>query len=298
MPTAPHACSTLRPVRCRASIARRCCSDGVPRWSGSAPRVLRLEQVIGDRGDGFECPMTRQDLAIDWLGLVLETVSRNLNVLAKRRLIEIRHHTRFKVLDRRALRTEAGQTADTPFGLLAEGEAPTSHGIGVGPGSGAEPGREMSSVGGVGGRLDRLAARALALRFRRRRALRLDRLRLLARRRFGVLGRACLAFGRSLLPLPDRQDRAGRAEAFDQIAQADLFDRRQRLAPIDPADRPLVLFTVVLKLGLDPELVEVDLAEVEPLIPALENTDTNRASSSRSRRPVPPLPSPRSLPAS
>ncbi|WP_407047842.1 helix-turn-helix domain-containing protein [Methyloraptor flagellatus] len=82
--------------------------------------VLRLEQVIGDRGDGFECPMTRQDLA-DWLGLVLETVSRNLNVLAKRRLIEIRHHTRFKVLDRRALRTEAGQTADTPFGLLAEG---------------------------------------------------------------------------------------------------------------------------------------------------------------------------------
>jgi CRP-like cAMP-binding protein len=48
-------------------------------------------------------PMSRSDIA-DYLGLTMETVSRNLTQLKRRRLIEIPDGKRLRVLDTAALR--------------------------------------------------------------------------------------------------------------------------------------------------------------------------------------------------
>ncbi|GAJ27789.1 Crp/Fnr family transcriptional regulator [Acidomonas methanolica] len=51
-------------------------------------------------------PMTRTDIA-DYLGLTIETVSRMLNMLRRDGLIEVKHITRIRVIDRPALAIRA-----------------------------------------------------------------------------------------------------------------------------------------------------------------------------------------------
>jgi CRP-like cAMP-binding protein len=67
-----------------------------------AAGVLRLSEVLSADGVGFDCPLSRQDLA-DWLGLVIETVSRNLTALQRRGLIGVARFTRFEIRDRAGL---------------------------------------------------------------------------------------------------------------------------------------------------------------------------------------------------
>lgn len=78
-----------------------------------AAGVLRLTEVLSEDGIGFDCPLSRQDLA-DWLGLVIETVSRNLTTLQRRGLIGVSRFTRFELLDRAGLDRllESGTAAD------------------------------------------------------------------------------------------------------------------------------------------------------------------------------------------
>jgi CRP-like cAMP-binding protein len=75
--------------------------------SGSALKrvafaLLRLNEVMSPGAEAFDCPMTRRDLA-DWLGLVIETVSRSLTRLQDARMIDVIEHHRFVIRKRAEL---------------------------------------------------------------------------------------------------------------------------------------------------------------------------------------------------
>lgn len=76
-----------------------------------ASGLLRLDAVLGGGSGRFDCPLTRQDLG-DWLGLVLETVSRSLSGLQREGLIAVRDQTGFAILDRDRLMAAAARPAD------------------------------------------------------------------------------------------------------------------------------------------------------------------------------------------
>lgn len=61
--------------------------------------LLRLNEVMSPRAEVFDCPMTRRDLG-DWLGLVIETVSRSLTRLQDARMIDVIDHHRIVVRKR------------------------------------------------------------------------------------------------------------------------------------------------------------------------------------------------------
>lgn len=76
-----------------------------------ASGLLRLDDVLGGGSGRFECPLTRQDLG-DWLGLVLETVSRTLSGLQREGLIVVHEQTDFEIPDRERLTAAAALPAD------------------------------------------------------------------------------------------------------------------------------------------------------------------------------------------
>lgn len=70
-----------------------------------ASGLLRLAELLSEDGLAFSCPLTRQDLG-DWLGLVIETVSRALSGLQRDGLIAI-HHQNFEIRDLKRLTAAA-----------------------------------------------------------------------------------------------------------------------------------------------------------------------------------------------
>lgn len=83
-------------------LACRCAKQRV------AAFVLFLESRFEEDEDGYtQIPMSRCDMA-DHLGLTLETVSRMLNQLKQRGMIDLPRPDRFRVLERRALRDLTG----------------------------------------------------------------------------------------------------------------------------------------------------------------------------------------------
>lgn len=77
-----------------------------------ASGLIRLQAVLG-AGDGpFHCPLTRQDLG-DWLGLVIETVSRTLSTFQREGLLLIQDQSRFEILDRYGIAAAAALPAPT-----------------------------------------------------------------------------------------------------------------------------------------------------------------------------------------
>lgn len=67
-----------------------------------ASGLIRLQSVLGSDDAPFHCPLTRQDLG-DWLGLVIETVSRTLSAFQREGLLLIQDQSRFEIRDRSGL---------------------------------------------------------------------------------------------------------------------------------------------------------------------------------------------------
>ncbi|MBD3664138.1 transcriptional regulator FnrL [Sulfitobacter aestuariivivens] len=74
--------------------------------------VIR-SNVDGDaaRSQMLELPLTREQIA-NFLGLTLETVSRQLNAMKKEQILEFKDRRRFKVLDFGRLHDETGDDSD------------------------------------------------------------------------------------------------------------------------------------------------------------------------------------------
>ncbi|WP_237155035.1 helix-turn-helix domain-containing protein [Oryzibacter oryziterrae] len=73
---------------------------------GLAVLLAGSRALNGNGPISFRLPLTRSDLA-DWLGLVLETVSRNLSQLQKAGLISIEKQDRVQILDMAGLKQVA-----------------------------------------------------------------------------------------------------------------------------------------------------------------------------------------------
>jgi CRP/FNR family transcriptional regulator, anaerobic regulatory protein len=73
---------------------------------GLAVLLAGSRALTGSGPVSFRLPLTRSDLA-DWLGLVLETVSRNLSQLQKAGLISIEKQDRVQILDMAGLKQVA-----------------------------------------------------------------------------------------------------------------------------------------------------------------------------------------------
>ena len=65
----------------------------------------------GDGGDSVYLPLTREEIA-NFLGLTLETVSRQFSILKKSKIIAFSDRRHFTVLDMRALHLASGEDAD------------------------------------------------------------------------------------------------------------------------------------------------------------------------------------------
>ena len=73
--------------------------------------VVRRSSIDGQGADAFELPLTREEIA-DFLGLTLETISRQLTQLKKEGVVRFIDRRRFEVTDLAALHNASGDDAD------------------------------------------------------------------------------------------------------------------------------------------------------------------------------------------
>ncbi len=73
--------------------------------------VVRRSSIQGQGADSFELPLTREEIA-DFLGLTLETISRQLTQLKKEGVVRFIDRRRFEVTDLAALHNASGDDAD------------------------------------------------------------------------------------------------------------------------------------------------------------------------------------------
>ena len=76
-----------------------------------AQREAALQQTSPANGSSFDLPLTRESMA-DYLGLTLETVSRQMSSLKRDKVIELQGKRRIMVPDFDALTAESGDDAD------------------------------------------------------------------------------------------------------------------------------------------------------------------------------------------
>lgn len=76
-----------------------------------AHRESSLRQSTPENGTSFELPLTRESMA-DYLGLTLETVSRQISALKRDRVIELHGMRRVVIPEIEALIAESGDDAD------------------------------------------------------------------------------------------------------------------------------------------------------------------------------------------
>jgi CRP/FNR family transcriptional regulator len=79
-----------------------------------ARRYATLRKLSPDQAIEFDLPLTREAMS-DYLGLTLETVSRQINALKKDGVIELDGKRHVRVPDMRSLIAEAGDDADGGF---------------------------------------------------------------------------------------------------------------------------------------------------------------------------------------
>ncbi len=65
-------------------------------------RIARRNEQVGQRGDTVQLPMKRSDIG-DYLGLTIETVSRNMTKLKRAQVIHLNSNSEVNILDRTAL---------------------------------------------------------------------------------------------------------------------------------------------------------------------------------------------------
>ncbi len=76
-----------------------------------AQREAALTQTAPQNGSSFELPLTRESMA-DYLGLTLETVSRQMSALKRDKVIELQGKRKVIIPDFEALMLETGDDAD------------------------------------------------------------------------------------------------------------------------------------------------------------------------------------------